>query len=583
MSPLLITYPTWKEMFGEKPSLDELLKEIQQFDKIHTAWFISRLNMLLALGRFHSQEVIPIQKLMLGLLVDEDLLDKMKKTFGTERIDERQPFHSLQFLLLLKLVLLEAGKTGNRRPDSDREAGYALGRCLVMTNDLLLSGPGLKAISPDRTSEKRRRLALLLQVGSGFEVNNPPDIVAGVARSELIFGEILRKTQCSLNIPSVFKAQTGIELDEYVDFIFGTLAYYLAFKWEQVMENAALACVNSKTFFGQAQPAATKWWQIEQTTIDNLTEALQAPNNLKNQHDFIALRRTPFLEVAPDNAIPMHIGFVQEKLEIGLFWAIFNSLNTPEERSSLFADWGHLFENYINEILGSSIVGEHEVFFPFPKFADNNEESFDGVVAAGNHLFVLEYKGGFLKAEAKYAEDEAALIGDINRKFGKGEGGGLAQLARKIGQVFASDSAKRRAIRGVDTIAATVVVPILVVQDTFVASEIAHPFLYEVFGSLKRMQTLERRITIVGPLVLSVGDVESVRPYLRSGKISFRECMMGRVSLGGMKHIAFHDFFRDFLTSKSVGPMWDEDAKRRFRQVMDRVSLRFFNKSFAGS
>jgi hypothetical protein len=570
-------------MFGDRPSYDQLLKEIQQFDKTQTAWFISRMNMLLALGRFHSEEIIPIQKLMLGLLIDEELLDRMKKTFGTERIDERQPFHSLQFLLLLKLVLLEAGKTGNRRPDSDREAGHALGRCLLMANDLLSSDKGLQAIKSDRASEKRRRVALLLQLGSGFEVNNPPDIVAGVARSELIFGEILGKTRCSLNIPAVFKAQTGIGLDEYVDFIFGTLAYYFGFKWEQVMENAALACVNTKTFFAQAQPAATKWWQIEQTTVGNLTHALQVPNNLKAQHDFIAFRRTPFLEVAPDNAIPVHIGFVQEKLEVGLFWAIFNSLNTPEERSNLFTDWGHLFENYLNEILGSSFVGQKELFIPFPRFSDKNEESFDGVVAAGNHLFVLEYKGGFLKAEAKYAEDEAVLIDDINRKFGKGDDGGLSQLARKIGQVFASDSAKRRTIVGVDTSKTTVVVPILIVQDTFVGSEIVHPFLYEVFGSLKRMQNLERRITVVGPLVLSVGDVETLRPYLKNSKISFRECMMERISIGFMKHISFHDFFRDFLTSKAVGPMWDEDARKRFRQVMDRVSRRFFNKSFASS
>lgn len=583
MSPALITYPTWKEIFSERPSYDELLNEIRQFDKTHTAWFISRLNMLLALGRFHSQAIIPIQKLMLGLLIDEELLDKLKKTFGTERIDERQPFHSLQFLLLLKLVLLEAGKTGARRPDSDRNAGYALGRCLLMANDLLSSDKGLKAIRADRASEKRRRLALLLQVGSGFEVNNPPDIVAGVARSELIFGEILQKTQCSLNIPAVFKAQTGIGLDEYIDFIFGTLAYYFAFKWEQVMENAGLACVNTKTFLAQIQPAATKWWQIEQTTVEKLTQVLEVPNNLKSQHDFIAFRRTPFLEVAPDNAIPVHLGFVQEKLEVGLFWAIFNSLSTPDERSSLFTDWGHLFENYVNEILGSSIVAQNELFIPFPKFADKNEESFDGVVAAGDHLFVLEYKGGFLKAEAKYAEEETALIDDINKKFGKGDHGGLAQLARKIGQLFASNSTKRRSITGLDASQISVVVPILIVQDSFVGSEIVHPFLYEVFGSLKRMESFERRITIIGPLVHSVGDVEMVRPYLKSGKMSFCECMRARASLGGMKHISFHDFFREFLSERSVGPMGDDDAKKRFRQVMDRVSQRFFNKPFTSA
>lgn len=339
VSPLLVTYPTWKEMFGTRPSYDDLLQEIRQFDKTHTAWFISRLNMLLALGRFHSQEMTPIQNLMLGLLVDKELLSKLKETFGSER----QPFHSLQFLLLLKLVLIEAGKTGNMRPDSDREASYALGRCLIMANDLLSSDEGIRAIRSKRPSQNRRRLALLLQLGSSFEVNNPPDIVASVARSEILFGEILRRTRCSLNIPAVFREQTGIELDQYVDFIFGALAYYFAFKWEQVMENAGLACINTKTFFAQDQSAAAKWWQIEQTTVGNLAQALQVRNNLENRHDFIALRRTPFLEVAPDNAIPMHLGFVQEKLEVGLFWAIFNSLSTPQGRSDLFTDWGHLF------------------------------------------------------------------------------------------------------------------------------------------------------------------------------------------------------------------------------------------------
>ncbi len=97
------------------------------------------------------------------------------------------------------------------------------------------------------------------------------------------------------------------------------------------------------------------------------------------------------------------------------------------------------------------------------------------------------------------------------------------------------------------------------------------------------MQSLERRITVVGPLILSVSDVEMLRPYLRSGKISFRECMMERAKLGGMKHIPFVDFFRDFLITKSIGPLWDEDARKRFRQVMERVSLRFFKKSFASS
>jgi hypothetical protein len=571
-------------MFGERPSYEHLLEEIRQFDKTQTAWFLARLDMLLALGRAHSEDVIPIQKRMLGLLVDDELLAKMQKTFATERMDERQCFHSLQFLLLLKLVLLEGEKTGKRRPDSDQAAGFALGRCLLMANDLLSSDEGLRSINSGRPSEKRRRLALLLQVGSGLEVNNPPDVMTSVARSEVLYGEVLNKTQCRLDIPAVFKSQTGISLNEYVDFIFGTLAYYLGLRWDHALENAGSACLNTQATFGESQAEpATKWWQIERSTVGDLARALANPNKLKPQHDFIAFRRTPFLEVAPSNAIPVHIGFVQEKLEMGLFWTIFNSLRTAEERDSLFTDWGHLFENYTNHILGSALIGKRELFTPFPKFSDRDEESFDGVVTAGDHLFVMEYKGGFLKAEAKYADDEGVLIDDLNRKFGKGNDGGLSQLARKIGQVFAAGTTTRRTIANIDTTNARVVVPILIVQEPFVSSEIIHPFLHDIFGSLKRTKNLDRRVTIVGPLIFNISDIEMMRPYLRSGKISFCDCMMARVSLGAAKHLSFHDFFRDLLAERSIGPIKDEDTIQIFRRVMDRVSRRFFNKPFAGA
>ena len=55
-------------------------------------------------------------------------------------------------------------------------------------------------------------------------------------------------------------------------------------------------------------------------------------------HDFIAFRKGPILKVEAASAIPLHLGFVQEKLESGLFWTIFNSLRTPRERDDLFTD-----------------------------------------------------------------------------------------------------------------------------------------------------------------------------------------------------------------------------------------------------
>lgn len=112
MSPQYLSYPTWEEIYGERPSYEGFLKEVRQFDKVQTAWLLSRLNMLLAVARFHSEDAIAVQRRMLGWFVDEGLFEKMKSAYGGERFIERRPFHSLQLLLLLKLVLLEGGKTG---------------------------------------------------------------------------------------------------------------------------------------------------------------------------------------------------------------------------------------------------------------------------------------------------------------------------------------------------------------------------------------------------------------------------------------------------------------------------------------
>ena len=570
-------------MFGKHPTRAELVEQIRPLDRFHSIWLLARINILLALGRIHSTEkqTVQLQTYLVNLLIGEELFQDLKRRFGSERLEKRQPFHSLQILTLMKMFAVEGTKTGGLRPDMDINASHRLGRCLIMANDFLFTPENLRHIRRERPSIKRKRIALQLQVGSGLEVNNPPMINTSIVRSEMIFGEILKEISCSMDIRSLFQSRSGMALEDYIDHVFGLLTYYITLDFEKLIEDPGLACVNLNTFFPEtSKDLAAKFRDMEQTSLDKLETSLTVPSLLKPYHDFIAMRKRPLLEVEAGSAIPMHVGFVQEKLESGLFWTIFNSLKTTEERLSLFTDWGHLFEEYISRMLAQCCAASEENYTRFPKFLDNGEEAFDGVISTGKYWVVMEYKGGFLNAIAKYAEDEREFIKDLEKKFGTDKGAGIEQLARKIGTVFAANPKQRRPLVGLDSSEVKIVVPVLIVQESFVSSEVTVPYLVDIFGNLKRKQHLDQRVVYTAPIVLDVSEVESLKPYVTGKKLSMVECLMERARIGTNGFLSFRDFFREYLRQRGVERVTDDETLTRFRAIMNRISQRFFKKPF---
>jgi hypothetical protein len=170
MSPHLVTYPTWKETFGAHPTEAELIEQIRPLDRLHSVWLLARINLLLALDRFYARQnqTARVQTFLVNLFIDEELFQHLKRKFGQERLENRQPFHSLQVLTLMKKITLEGAKDGGLRPDRDKEAAYRLGRGLIMANDFLFTPEYLRSIRRDRPSINRKRIALQLQVGSGL-------------------------------------------------------------------------------------------------------------------------------------------------------------------------------------------------------------------------------------------------------------------------------------------------------------------------------------------------------------------------------------------------------------------------------
>lgn len=469
--------------------------------------------------------------------------------------------------------------SGGLRPDADVSAAARLGRALIMCNDLL-SSPDFGTKINNRRSLTQRRIALQLQVGSFYELSNPPQIHYSIVRSEAIFGKLREESGRLQDLNESFQQRHGISIEEYVDHILGVLTYFIAQDIDRFLEDPGLACVALKTLFGKSPPAIVeRFWQMLLTSTERLATSLRAASNLIVHHDFMEFRRRPFFDVGSDNAIPLYLGFIQEKLESGLFWTIFDSLPSAEQRDRLFTGWGHLFESYVSKIFRNGIKDSSGAYIPAPRFDDNDDEAFDGLVRRDDCWVVMEYKGGFLSAGAKYGENEDEFVRDLNRKFGAAKGAGMEQLCRKIASVFAGKPSQRRALHNIDDSTVRTVIPVLIVQDSFVSSEITSSYLMDIFGELKRKCALRVGIYCTFPIVIEIAELEALKPFLAAGTISFPECLMERIRFGSSRFLSFRDFFREYLQSHEIRAIKDDETLTEFTRIMDRISRRFFGKS----
>jgi hypothetical protein len=580
---------TWEELFGRAPTELEVHEVLRTFNRQNTVLLLARLAFLLFLDRFlcESAQTIQLQGFLIVNFFDDEILNQAKLKFPSEHLDYRRAFHLQQVLTILKWTVLYAAPNGGIEPDPDSAARFALGRCLLKTSDLLLSVSMKADIAHGRQSRSLRRfLRLQLQAGAGNEISNPPPVVNGVVRGETIFGEMMGRIRAPMDLSRQFEERTGIPLETYVDLTLGVLANYIGRTRKEVLEDPKFAVIDPNIYFGNSISGdlTKKYWQMESHTVDCLADELSNLSFLKPQQDFTALRMKPFLRLENGMLVCVNPGFIQEKLEVGLFWTIVNSL-ALENRGKAFEAWGNLFQEYVGETLGSAIDREQEEFVPFPMFKEkrNRHESFDGIIRSGRVCVVFEYKAGFLPNKAKYDENLDEFVSSLEQKFGVEAGAGIEQLVRKISQVFSSNEKLQRKLKGIDLTGVDIVIPILVVQDGFVSSLLTVPWLAKAFRDLMRKRELSRKVVCPSLLVMHVEDVENLSTYAKAGKLSVVECLLYAAKKGDPgpgRLFAFADTLREFLAMKKISRVPENDFDKKFEDVVNRVTLRLFDRKF---
>jgi len=218
----------------------------------------------------------------------------------------------------------------------------------------------------------------------------------------------------------------------------------------------------------------------------------------------VPFKARPLIEVQTDKFLCTDIGFLIEKMHSGVYWAIFDGLSEAD-RPRLFKAWGILFEEYVNWFLTDRALKNPLLFYPAPKWRDGSE-CFDGAFVQDSRFTPMEYKGGFIKIEARYSGNPNAFESDLNLKIAEG----CQQLATKIQALFNADSEKRKSLKDIPLDHITRVIPVLVVQDHILRGPFINWRLNDLFNDRLDRTQLRPNVIVDSMNLVGIQDLETM-------------------------------------------------------------------------
>lgn len=300
-------FVTWKELFDELPSHEEIWSFLRTCNRQNTVVLLARMATHLYIDRFRrdSKQTIKTQNYLIVNFLDQEVLRRMKERIQGS-VEYRLAFHLQQVLTVLKWTIIHSTAVGGIDPGARQESRCSLGRCLLKTNDLFLSKKMRSEIAADRRSPSAKKfMRLQLFLGIGNEINNPPVVTSAVIRSATIFEEIIKNIPVPIDLNSKLGETTGVTLDTYLDITLGVLANYIGRNQEEFVKDPARAIIDPTKFLGSKLPAelARKFWEMESTTTDELTVVLAREDPIASRQDFTSFRMKPFLRLDNGNLI----------------------------------------------------------------------------------------------------------------------------------------------------------------------------------------------------------------------------------------------------------------------------------------
>jgi hypothetical protein len=522
------TYVTYSEVTGVTPTEMDIRSLLQPLAVGTAIFFLSRINMHLRLAsndeeRTFEQAIGEAQAFLFSSFTDEQLHGQIKQVLGRTKTHERVLFHPFQILNMMRYSLIYCEGSSEMETVTD-DHRYAIGRCCLMMNDLLMTEDARLGLFT--ASGLGTKAALMAHFLPEFEVANPGTPRNLVNRSLSTFNLLLSDRQTRTEILSRsggydfvqrFNDLVGLNLEQWVTILFSCIAYFHQYgNKEDLEQRNKYLWIHPKAFTSASKisdDGLTIVLTLISKSIAELAGMIASPVIKKHSMRVITFKFYPLTKIG-DIYVCNDLGFLVEKLVAGAYWTLHDR-EVRGGRERLASAWGILFERYINWWIQGRRFQRDMLFYPFPVWDSGvvkkrrgqkgpDVEAFDGAILQNRRFVALEYKGGFLKLEAKYSMNLRALIRDLNKKIGKG----CQQLAQGISDLFGATA--RHQLRDVPTNHVTRVIPVIVVQDQALRSWGVDWWVNRQFQRMMRRSVLRSGITVEPVTLIHVQEFETM-------------------------------------------------------------------------
>jgi hypothetical protein len=517
--PKPVRYFTYRELFDRLPTKEELVGIVRGLNGFHTVLLTARASAMFrfAIWSRNPQDAKALEKFQYWLaaaFLDFETKQRLESRFGAQNPADRPVFHPLQLLNVMRLALASAEGDESARPDTSEIHRHQLGTACLMVSDLFLTDNEQQNLKVGSIDDRRKQL--MLQSLAALEVSNPTPVRNLFFRLYAMYRIILRDAEfvervakeCDgLNIESDFESHFGISLMGWLSLVFAAQTVLISRSQDDFLSKPETLLINRRLFLQNStleQSQIDGFFEALSMNFDDLRAEIRKERPVDERLDLVPFKSRPFVLVSPDTYACLDFGLLTEKMHNGPYFLLGNKL-PEEDRPRVFNAWGLLFEAYVNWLLKGMHARHSARLYPDTRWEDG-KKSFDAVFIKSRVLAVMEYKGGFLRQDARYSNDLATFLADLGEKIGKG----CWQLARDVGALFPATGVPKKLV-GVPIPSNTLyVLPVLIVQDPMLRSPFINYFLNHRFQSERSRFPTRNSVTVLPLNVVHITDLENL-------------------------------------------------------------------------
>lgn len=569
MVKYISTYISYSDLYGETVPFASLIDSLKSFKLIECLNFLSKLQILLSKNRYNQRFQLELVGRVFEKDVAELILGKLKKQLADNGPYAVIVFHEQQIFRLMTLVLLNCTNRVKRSmEDSTVRAEFT--NCFLIMNDHLEPVEHVSDMEKLPIDEQKKLfMALSIRSLSFTRNDNLAHMLVRYYKMFFVIPQFIKKADEDdyVDIPSIFKEGTGLDLDQYFALGFSIYAHYLGLKPDNI--NEMPIHIDSSTYFkdslitkNQARNILKDLCITPKVFRKDCEEELSSAQ--VKEYSFLTLKRKPLLKI-DKYVYSMSNKYLGEKITGGVYHTVLNSIKTKKHRDKYLTYCGKLFEIYVKSILNRIFPEKPPLkrFYSDIFYGKDQKEAGDGIIVYADSMIIIEVKSSRLLASTQATGSLSEYEDKLDKVIIKG--------AKTIHRVIKDFKEGLISIDGLPREKIKRFHPLIITIQFFPQHEV----LWELIEEKLKKENYLQDEDIARLQIMEVEVLEELEPIILSGK-SFLEILRQKDSDLILRNYSFSNFIDSEPSFRNVDS--SQYMKNRYEEISEEIRSIVFGK-----